>query len=558
MDFKQNIIAALKKEAKDDVTLEMPPSPELGDYAFPCFVLARVKKKNPVQIAKELAKSLKIKGVSKIEAKGPYLNFFVEKGSRAEQVVAKILQEKDYGSTRAGKGKHALIEHTSINPNASPHVGRARNAIIGDSVARILRYEGYKTDVHYFVNDIGKQIAMLVLAAKGKKPAFNKLLDLYVKFNKQLENSKKLGQDVFAVLKKLEDGDKVTRKKFKDIVDVCVKGQQKIFSDFGIKYDKYDYESDYLFSKKTEDALAKLKDTGHLFTDENDRTVLGLKGVEEVEKGMENAVLVLTRGDGTSLYSLRDIAYTIDKAKWAKGRNIIVLGEDQKLYFHQITAAMELLKVTPPESLHYSFVLLSEGKMSTRKGTVVLLEDFMKEAVQKAKAKISKSEKPPKGKRLDELAKIIGYGAVKYSILKVSAEKNVTFDWEQALSFEGESGPYIQYAHARINSIIKKYKGKKSKPKLSLLSNESEQRLIGTLGRFPDVMASSARQLAPHTLVAYAKDVAQDFTSFYHSSPVLKADTPELVQARLALCEASKKVLKTVLNLLGIDAPDSM
>jgi len=558
MDFKQNIITALKKEAKGDVVLEIPPNPELGDYAFPCFVLARVKKKNPVQIAKELSKSLKINGVSKIEAKGPYLNFFVEKGSRAEQVVAKILKEKDYGSTRAGKGKHALIEHTSINPNASPHVGRARNAIIGDSVARILRYEGYKTDVHYFVNDIGKQIAMLVLAAKGKKPAFNKLLNLYVKFNKQLEGNEKLEKDIFAVLKKLEDGDKATRKRFHDIVDVCVKGQEKIFSDFGIKYDKYDYESGYLFSKKTKEVLQKLKDTGHLFTDEDDRTVLGLKGVEEVEKGMKNAVLVLTRGDGTSLYSLRDIAYTIDKAKWAKGRNIIVLGEDQKLYFHQIAAAMELLHVTPPESLHYSFVLLAEGKMSTRKGTVVLLEDFMKEAVQKAKAKISKSEKPPKGKKLDELAKTIGYGAVKYSILKVSAEKNVTFDWEQALSFEGESGPYVQYAHARINSIIKKYKGKKSKPKLSLLSNESEQRLIGTLGRFPDVMASAARQLAPHTLVAYAKDVAQDFTGFYHSSPVLKADTPELVQARLALCEASKKVLKTVLNLLGIDAPDSM
>ena len=555
MDFKQNIITALKKEVKD-VVLEVPPNPDFGDFAFPCFVLAKIKKKNPVQIAKELAKSLKIKGVSKIEAKGPYLNFFVERGSRAEQVVAKILKEKDYGSSRSGKGKHALIEHTSINPSASPHVGNARNAIIGDSVARILRYEGYKTDVHYFVNDIGKQIAMMVLASKGKKPGFNQLLDIYVKFNKQMEASKKIQQDVFALLKKLEDGDKKTRARFQNIVDVCVKGQQKILSDFGIKYDKFDYESGYLFGKKTKDVLQKLK--GHLFTDQDDRTVLGLKGVEAVEKGMKNAVLVLTRGDGTSLYPLRDIAYSIDKAKLAKGRNIIVLGEDHKLYFHQISAALEIMGVKPPESLHYTFILLSEGKMSKRKGTVILFEDFMKEAVQKAKEKISKSDKPPKGKKLDDLAKTIGYGAIKYSILKVSAEKNVTFDWDQALSFEGESGPYVQYAHARINSIIKKFKGKRSKPKLSLLSNASEQRLIGTLGKFPDVLASSARQLAPHTLVAYAKDVAQDFTSFYHESSVLKAETKDLVQARLALCDASKKVLKTVLNLLGIEAPDSM
>jgi arginyl-tRNA synthetase len=558
MDFKANILAALKKEVKGDIPLEVPPNPELGDYAFPCFMLAKERKKNPVQIAQELAKELKIKGVSRIVATGPYLNFFVDKSSLASNVVAAILEDKNYGTNLSGKGKHALIEHTSINPNASPHVGRARNAILGDAITRLLRFEGYKTDVHYFVNDIGKQIAMLVLASKGRKPKFHELLDLYVSFNAKLEKNPDQEKDVFAVLKQLEDGDAKVRKQFRDIVDICVEGQQEILSEMGIVYDKFDYESDYLFNKKTDAALATLKKSGKLFTDEENRTVLDLKGVAEVEGGMKTPVLVLTRNDGTSLYPLRDLAYSKDKAELAKGRNILVLGEDQKLYFHQLAAALKMMKIEPPEAVHYAFVLLAEGKMSTRKGTVVLLEDFMREAVGKAKKEILAREPKLKGKALETLAKQIGYGAIKYTILKVSAEKNVTFDWEQALSFEGDSAPYVQYAHARINSILEKFAGKRSKPDLEILTHASEARLISQLGKFPEIVAHATRELAPHELVAYVKDLAHDFTSFYHDCPVIQAESPALVQARLALCEAAQRVLKNTLSLLGIDAPDSM
>lgn len=556
MDFKANIVAALKKEVSGEIVLEIPPNPELGDFAFPCFTLAKEKKKSPVQIAQELSKSLNIKGVSRIVATGPYLNFFVEKGSLAQEVLHTILNDKNYGSTGAGKGKTALLEHTSLNPNSSPHMGRARNSMIGDAIGRLLRFEGYKTDVHYFVNDIGKQIAMLVLASHGKKPTFDELLQLYVDFNRKLESNDALEKDVFALLKKLEDGDTHVRKQFRDIVDICIAGQKKILEDFGIHFDKWDYESDYLFNKHTDAVLTSLEKTGKLFTDDENRKVLDESGAAEVEKGMKNAVLVLTRNDGTSLYPLRDIAYTLDKAEWAKGRNILVLGEDQKLYFQQLAAALKMLKVTPPEIVHYAFIGLEDGKMSTRKGNVVLLEEFMQEAVEKAQKEILKRDKDIGAKELSHLAKIIGHGAIKYTILKVSADKQVTFNWEQALAFEGDSAPYVQYAHARINSILEKA-GKTGTPDYKLLTHESESRLISQLSHFPDTVSQASRNLAPHVLIAYAKDLAQEFTAFYRDCPVIQSDV-KLRDARIALCKAAKQVLKTALHLVGIDAPESM
>ncbi|MBI4145649.1 arginine--tRNA ligase [Candidatus Woesearchaeota archaeon] len=558
MDFKQSIINAVKKEANVEVALEVPPNPDLGDFALPCFQLAKALRKNPAQIAQELAKKLAIKGIARIEAKGPYLNFFVDKGTNAEKVLTAISDDALYGSSGEGKGKHALIEHTSNNPNADIHVGRARNSIIADSVVRLLKFQGYATDVHYFVNDIGKQIAMLVLAANGKKPAYEQLLKLYVDFNAKLKENDDLEQDVFALLKKLEDGDAKVRKQFRGIVDNCIKGQRAILSDVGIEFDSFDYESEYLFNKRTEEVLAALKRTGKLFTDEQQRQVLDLKGFPEVEKGMKNPVLVLTRSDGTSLYPLRDIAYTMDKASWAKGRNILLLGEDQKLYFQQVAAALSLLKVAPPEIVHYAFIVLADGKMSTRSGNVVLFSEFAKEAVERARKEILARTPDMKGKALDALARMIGHGAIKFSIIKVSPDKMITFDWDQALSFEGDSGPYVQYAYARINSILEKHKRKRPKPDYSVLTHEAERNLINHLGRFPDAVSQASKNLEPHVIANYARELAQLFTAFYHSCPVLQAGEDRLVDARLALCIATQSVLKTALGLLGIDTPESM
>ena len=379
-EFKDDILKFLKKETKlENVPLEVPPNPEMGDYAFPCFVLAKDWKKNPVDIAKELTVKFKpTKLVAEAKPIGPYINFFVNKNKITVDTLKQILKQKDkYGSSGIGKRKKIFLEHTSINPNASPHVGRARNALIGDSVGRILRFQGFKVEIHYFVNDVGKQVAMLVLGAEKKKDiTFGDLLNIYIEINKKIEENPELEKDALELLNKLEKGDKEIRKKFEMVVNICIKGQVKIFSELKIKYDKFDYESKYLWSNETEKTLKRLEKTGKLFVDGFGRWVLDQKGYG---LGIQVPVFVMTRADKTSLYPLRDITYAIELA--SKGTYIVVLGEDQKLYNEQINAALKELEIFRRRAVYYSFVLLQEGKMSTRKGNLVLLEDFIKKAL---------------------------------------------------------------------------------------------------------------------------------------------------------------------------------
>jgi|TARA_B100001964_G_scaffold244993_1_gene329252 arginyl-tRNA synthetase len=550
--FKEEIIKLLKKELKTDIELEVPPKPELGDYAFPCFSLAKVYKKSPDEIASDLASKIKKnKHISEIKTIGPYLNFFVNKDSLTEGTLARILKEKDkFGNSNIGKNKKIILEHTSINPNASPHVGRARNALIGDTLVNIMKFSGYNVEVHYFVNDIGKQISMLVLAARNRKNVkFDELLKIYMDIAKKVENSEKLEKEVLLLLNKLENGDKKIKNEFNKIVDISIKGQTKIFSELGIKYDKFDYESSYLWSRKTHEALKLLEKTGMFFFDKDNRFVLDEKGFG---LGMKVPVLVLTRGDGTSLYPLRDIAYALDIG--TKGNNIVVLGEDQKLYSEQINAALKLLEKKPRKSVYYSFVLLDEGKMSTRKGNVVLLEEFMSEALKKAQNELKKRYKTVNNKS----AKVIGYGALKYAILKVSPEKNVIFNWTQALNFEGETAPYIQYAYARISSIIKKYK--KPLPKkadFSLLNSSEEIELIKKLADFPQIVEKTANELRPNTIANYSYELAKQFNEFYHIHNILK-EKEDVKKARLLLASCVRQTLKNSLNLLGIDILEKM
>ncbi len=553
--FKDEIIKLLKKELKDaEIALEVPPKPELGDYAFPCFSLAKIYKKNPADIAKELAlKIKKSKFISEIKVIGPYLNFFINKNSLNEDTFKKILKEKDnYGSSGVGKNKKIILEHTSINPNASPHVGRARNAFIGDALARVLRFQKYDVDVHYYVNDIGKQIAMLVLAAKNKKNIqFEDLLKIYMDIAAKVEKSKDLEKDVLNLLYKLENGDKKIISEFKKIVNISVKGQIKLLSELGIEYDVFDYESSYLWSRKTHEALKLLEKSGRFFFDKDNRFVLDEKGFE---LGMKVPVLVLTRGDGTSLYPLRDIAYALEIGK--KGENIIVLGEDQKLYNDQINAALKILEKKTRKAVYYSFVLLNEGKMSTRSGNVVLLEVFMSEALKKAG-----NELKQRYKKVDKkAAKVIGYGALKYAILKVSPEKNVIFNWDRALSFDGETAPYIQYAYARISSIIRNNNNNNKIPKkadFSLLNKNEEIELIKKLADFPNIVEKTASELRPSIIANYVYELAKQFNEYYHAYNILKEEE-KTKNARLLLASCVRQTLRNSLNLLGIDVLERM
>ncbi len=546
MDFKDKIVKELGRHIKSvkDVKLEVPRLKKFGDYAFACFELAKKKKKNPDIIAKELGEKLSKK--FKVNIVGAYINFIIDKKKLAKDVISEILNKKQkYGCINLGKGKKILVEHTSINPNASPHVGRARNALIGDSLVRILRFCDYKPETHFFVNDVGKQIAMLVYGAKGKI-SFKDLLKTYIRINKKIEEDTTLNLKIFELLNKLEKGDKVIKNKFRNVVETCVKGQKKIFNELGIKYDYFDYESKYLWNKKTEEILRKLEKTGNLFVDKDKRKIVDMDGYN---LSMRTPFFVLTRGDGTSLYGLRDLAYTIEKMERCK-ENIIVLGEEQKLYFRQLEIALGMLKRKAPRVVHYSFVLLKGGKrMATRKGELVLLEDFMKEAIKKAKEELRKRKSNLKN------AKKIAYGAIKYGILKIANEKNVIFDWDEALNFEGDSGPYIQYAYARACNILNKVR--LGKPNFNILSNDYEFNLVKKLGEFKDVIEKSCKELRPNLIANYVYDLAKVFNEFYEYCNVIRA-SKEIKNARGALVKATKYVLKSGLNLLGIDVLEKM
>ena len=543
MDFKEEILKVLKKEIKEEINLEIPPDPDLGDYAFPCFSLAKIYKKNPNQIALELSMKIKAPFLEKVEAQGPYLNFFIARKLFCESVLKDILK-KDYFKKK-NKGK-ILIEHTSINPNASPHVGRARNAIIGDSLKRLFDFLGYKVETHYYVNDVSKQIAMMTLNCTGKEK-FSDLLKKYREISKRIKENPDLEKDVFGILNKFEKGDKKISSKIKKIVNVAVEGQKKILSEFGIKFDYFDYESKYL--KESGFVLNELGKTGKLFLDKDGRRVLDQRGTG-LEKTMKNAVFVLTRSDGTGLYPLRDVAYTLYKLSKAE-KNIIVLGEDQKLYFMQLKEVLKILKKEAPDVVHYSFVLIqgADGptKMSTRKGDVVLFEDLMKEAREKAKGEIL--ERKTKGD-----PKIIGYGAVRYVIIKNDPNKNILFNMEEALNFDGDTGPYLQYSYARASSILRKSR-KKPGQGFKIKDTEEAIKLIKKLSEFPCVVESAEKQLDPSLIAKFSFQLAQSFNEFYHKTTVIGSDQEEFL---IALTASFRDVLKESLNILGIETLEEM
>ncbi len=548
-------IVSLVREAlhqEVEVPLSTPPDSALGDYSVPCFRLARQAGVAPVALAQQLGehmgqRDLAAVGIDRVEVRGPYLNLFLARGDLAARVIDGVLTAGDrYGSRGTGTGKRALVEHTSINPNASPHLGRARNAWIGDTLVRLLRFEGYRLDVRFFVNDVGRQIALLVLGVGDREPGFAELLQIYVDVNRRLEADPALAGEVTQLLERLESGDAETRAAFRRVVEISVRGMRDLFADADVRYDSFDYESNYLTPKRSAQIVERLRATGRLFEDEHGRLVLNLEGFDLPSR---NPVLVITRGNRTALYVLRDMAYTLDKVTAATDLNLVVLGEDQKLYHRQLQAALSLLGTDAPAAVHYSFVLLGKGSMSSRQGNLVLLEDFVAEAKAKSKAELQ-----ARGHAADAaVAKAVAYSALKYSFLRVANDKQVVFNWDSAMSFEGESGPYLLYSHARICSILRKYgKALPASAEFATLETEPETALLKLLDEMPDQVARALRVRSPHVIASYAFAVARQFSTFYHACPILQEASP-LREARLLLAAATRQVLANCLGILGIE-----
>ena len=553
-DYIAELLSKQKGLSKEEVlTYLETPSLDKGDVALPCFKYSKSMHQSPVVIAQSLQDGLEDANIAEIKSEGGFLNFTFKPEFLAKTLMQNLrITQEQISATSGMLNKKVLIEHTSINPNASPHIGRARNALIADSLVRIFRFLGWKTDTHYFVNDVGKQIAMLAYATRDKPTVtFDELLQIYIDINEQAKTNPEIEKEVFGYLARFEAGDKDTIAQFNKIVGTCIRGQTAIFHELGIEWDHFDYESRYIHEHITDEVLAELKKSPKLFKDENGRLVLDQRG-ENI--GIEEPMLVVTRQDGTSLYALRDICYSLDKARSGADRNLLVLGEDQKVYYQQISAALRLLGAQPAEVVHYSFVLLPDGKMSTRQGTVVLLSDFMKEITDKANEIILEK----RGVNDLQKAKIVGYGALKYSILRSSPEKNVLFDWSTALNFNGDSSLYSQYNYARIQSILSKATDDYSNANFALLTAPSEIALIKQLYNFESIVYSAYRNLNPSILTNFVFSLTSKFSQFYSTQNILNASDTEIRKARLALIDKTAIVIKNTLSLLGIDVVNQL
>lgn len=516
------------------------------------FAIAKQKKQAPVQIAGNLAIELRkrpeLSGIA-IEAKGPYINFIFGK-----EYVGEVLR----AATRPGFGTldkkptRVVLEHTSANPNGPLHVGHIRNSIIGDTLARAFRKAGYTLEVQYYVNDMGRQIAIVVW---GFDHLENRRLDgekedahiarIYIAANRAIENDESITQQVNTLMQLVESGDPETATKFRTEVSRCLDGFGVTLKDLNVAHDRFVWESDFIRNGDTERIISRLRKIPQARQEET--LYLDLS-----EFGFENRY-VIRRSDGTSVYAARDLAYHAWKAA-NFDRIIDVLGADHKLIGAQLQSTMRLLGEKVPEIVHFEFVSLPEGSMSTRAGKFVSADDLITEIRKRAFDEVTARRPELDEEARRSIARSVGLAAIRYDIVKVSPEKSTVFDWKEALDFERQSGPYIQYAHARACSILEKAERYSS---CFELETDQEIALAKKVGQFPHVIETVVQELRPHILAVYARELADLFNTFYHFEPVLKSEG-KIRDRRLTLVAAVKNTLKESLETLGIDAIRTM
>jgi arginyl-tRNA synthetase len=553
-------IKKLLKPFTEEVTLETPSNPEFGDLALPCFDLAKKQKRNPQEIAKEIAEKIelwKTKMIKKVEVKGGYVNFFLNWENLTDGILKNIIKES---RLNLGKGKRVMVEYSQPNPIHPMHIGHARSTFLGDTMANIFEILGYKVVHANYMNDTGLQVAKLVtsykLWANNKRPEGKPdfwLWQYYVKFHEEATKDTTLDEKAQETLRKFEiEKDKKTVKLWNEIVRWCVKGFEQTYKRVGVSFDVYFYENK--FRKPGKKIVEEIIKKGIAFKTPEEATVADLD-----KYGLGGCVIL--RSDGTGLYYTSDLALTVHKFKKYKlNKAVWSVSSEQNLYFKQLFKLLELLGYPwAKDCYHLSFELvrLPEGKMSSREGRAVLLDEVVEKLSELAYEEVKKrnSELPEKVKK--EIAEKIAIGALKYAIVKIEPDKTITFDWQQMLRFEGDTGPYLQYAHTRCNSILNKISKWRIQTKIEKLTEE-EKNLIKVLNNFSGVLEHATKDLRPHYICNYVYDLATTFSNFYQACPVLKAENNKLRNFRLTLVKATAIILKNSLNLLGIEVPEKM
>ncbi|WP_207659215.1 arginine--tRNA ligase [Anaerobacterium chartisolvens] len=537
--------------------LEIPPNDDMGDVALPCFKLSKTLKKAPAAIAEELSgKFIKSQYIDKVESLSGYLNFFVNKKEFICSVVEDVLAANDrYGSSSSGDGKTVVIDFSAPNIAKPFHVGHLRSTVIGNSLYKIFSFSGYKCVGVNHLGDWGTQFGKLIVAYKRwgdqervKQGQIKELMSLYVKFHEEAELNPELDDEAREWFVKMERGDSEALRLWQWFKDISMEEFQRVYDVLGVSFDSYAGESFY--NDKMQAVIDELE------TKELLKESQGARIIELEQYGMPPCIIL--KKDGSTLYATRDITAAIyRKNTYAFEKCIYVTGAAQSLHFQQWFKVMELMGYSWSGNLtHVPFGIVSLGgeKLSTRKGKVVLLEEILSEAIKKTTEVIE--AKNPGLKDKEKVARQIGVGAVIFSDLSSNRIKDVSFSWEEVLNFDGETGPYVQYTHARTCSLIKK-SGMELTGSFNagLLTAKEEYRLVKTLYSFPGIVSQAMEELEPSIVTRYLVDLAQDFNRFYHELPVLVEDH-ELQAARLALVAASGITLANGLRLIGIDAPE--
>ncbi|HVM45484.1 MAG TPA: arginine--tRNA ligase, partial [Candidatus Thermoplasmatota archaeon] len=553
-------------EARAGVRKALQVAPQgKGEFAYPCFPLAKSMRKSPADAAKELVAALPPRAGVRAAAEGPYVNFSADPHALARETLAAVEADAIRFGTHPDNGVSVIVEHTSANPNGPFHVGRARNPIVGDTLARVLRAAGHRVTTEYYVNDMGKQVAILNwglrnLAREELPPSDRPKVDhqnvaFYQKANEVQEKDPSVAAQIGASLARFEAGDRATADEFREAVALMLGGMRESLARMNVHMDRYSWESEYVFNGAVKPVVERLQKSPLAHQDETGSWYLDL-----AQYGIagRNQRWTFLRRDGTTLYTTRDLAYHQDKFQRAD-LCINVLGEDHKLTMQQLDIAFEHLGTTKrPEVVWISFVSLPEGKMSTRRNRVVFIDDLLDESVARAREEVQKRRPELPDDEKDRIAETVGIGAVRFNIAGVQTEKSITFRWEDALNFEGDSAPFVMYAHARASSILRKAaEAGASAGGAPQLAHPSEAELVKAIARLPFVVNVAAQERKIHVLPGYAVELANAFNAFYRDCPVMVED--DAVRApRLALVRAAKVALANTLGLLGIEAPESM
>ena len=640
--FRQECEKNLKKAVRSlfpkititDLALEKPSNPEFGQLASSlCFELAKQVHEKPVVLAERLVGVLNKSDFSLIEqstaAGGGYVNFQVDFPKFSALTIESVRQlGADYGLVKSENPVKIIVEHTSVNPLHPIHVGQARNPMLGDTLARLLKARGHTVSRHYYIDDVGRQSSVSAYGyeklgkpkPEGKPDHFvgtiytitsclveiNRLKreleraktvsaqEEIVKINRDLDDwmsvaveLKERHPELFEALMEktsedenpeseinklnqaYETGDKKAGKLVREVIELCLQGFRETLSRAEVSYDSWDWEGDFVWSGHVAKVLQKLKKSPYLFTEdgvlefdaEKVAQDLDLKRKLGLRENSEIPPLTLERADGTTLYTTRDIAYTLWKFEKAD-KVVNVIGMEQNLAQLQLKIALHALGfVKYADNLFhfaYNLVNLPGYKMSSRRGRYITFDEVMVEAVKRAYEEVSKRSPQLSEEEKKKIADFVGIGAVRYALVEVDTSKPVVFTWDRVLNFERNSAPYIQYTHARACSILRKAMRKPENSDCKLLKEELEHELVLKLAGFPDAFVEAVEFLKPNSVADFANSLADRFNTFYNAFRVIDAESPELSNARLALTDSVRTVLGTSLSLLGVVAPEKM